>query len=99
LREVALLAVAPGQLIPRLSQVTSGPPHGLTAQLRNGPTLYFGDASRLNAKWIAVSQVLGDPGSTGAAYIDVTDPDRPAAGSGPDQATGSMTSNTSTTGG
>ncbi len=79
---VALLAAAPYQLLPRISQVTTVAEHGLVAQLRNGPSLYFGDTSRLAAKWIAVTEVLADSGSAGASYIDVTDPDRPAAGGG-----------------
>jgi cell division protein FtsQ len=99
LRAVALLAAAPARFIARLTQVTTGPPHGLTAQLRNGPTLYFGDASQLSAKWIAVTQVLGDAGSAGAAYIDVTDPGRPAAGSGNDQAAAATGSPTTPAGG
>ena len=32
------------------------------------------------AKWVAATAVLAAPGSAGAAYIDVTDPERPAAG-------------------
>ena len=81
-RALALLAAASPGIIPRLSQAGSDPTHGLSAQLRNGPRLYFGDGSRLAAKWMAVTAVLGDPGSSGAAYIDVTDPERHAAGAG-----------------
>jgi len=80
---VAVLAAAPYPLLTRLSQVTIVAGHGLVAQLRNGPSIYFGDANRLGAKWIAVSEVLADPGSDGAVYIDVTDPRRPAAGAQP----------------
>jgi cell division protein FtsQ len=79
---VALLAAAPDQLLGGISQVTTVQGHGLVAQLRNGPSLYFGDAVRLSAKWLAVTEVLGDPGSAGAGYIDVSDPARPAAGAG-----------------
>ena len=43
------------------------------AQLRNGPSIYFGDATQLGAKWTAAAEVLADSGSAGAAYIDVTD--------------------------
>lgn len=83
---LALLAAAPFALLPRISQVTTVAGHGLVAQLRNGPSLYFGDITRLPAKWIAVTEVLADAGSAGASYIDVTDPDRPAAGGGAPQA-------------
>jgi cell division protein FtsQ len=79
---VAVLAAAPDRFLARISQVTTVAGRGLVAGLRNGPSIYFGDTSRLRAKWLAVTEVLADPGSTGAAYIDVTDPGRPAAGAG-----------------
>ncbi len=44
--EVALLAAAPYPLLARISQVSHDGAHGLTAQLRNGPAIYFGDASQ-----------------------------------------------------
>jgi cell division protein FtsQ len=90
---VELLAAAPYPMIARISQVTTDPSHGLVAQLRNGPSIYFGDPDRLAAKWIAATAVLTDPGSAGAAYIDVTDPGRPAAGAG---TTGGATGTTAT---
>ncbi len=79
---VALLGAAPAQLLTRISQVTTVAGHGLAAQLRNGPNIYFGAPLHLSAKWLAATEVLGDPGSSGAAYIDVSDPGRPAAGAG-----------------
>jgi cell division protein FtsQ len=79
---VALLAAAPNRLLAKVEQATIIAGHGLVAQLRGGPSLYFGDATQLGAKWAAVSEVLADPGSSGASYIDVTDPGRPAAGAG-----------------
>jgi cell division protein FtsQ len=89
---VALLAAAPYQLLAKISQVTTVAGHGLTAQLRNGPSIYFGDRTGLAAKWMAVTAVLADPGSAGASYIDVTDPERPAAGAGSGGGTSSGTS-------
>ncbi len=77
---VAVLAAAPYPMLAHISQVTTEPSHGLVAQIRDGPSVYFGDASALGAKWTAVTAVLADPGSAGADYIDVTDPRRPAAG-------------------
>jgi cell division septal protein FtsQ len=91
---VALLAAAPERLLSKISQVTVVSGHGLVAQLRNGPSLYFGDAARLRAKWVAATAVLGDPGSAGAAYIDVSDPSRPAAGAGVAPVTGATASGT-----
>lgn len=79
---VRLLAGAPRELLPRLAEVTTVAGHGLVAQLRNGPSVYFGDSSRAQAKWLALLAVLANPSSAGALYIDVTDPARPAAGSG-----------------
>jgi cell division protein FtsQ len=97
LNAVALLAAAPDQLLGRISQVTTVAEHGLVAQLRNGPSLYFGDTSHLAAKWAAVGAVLSDAGSGGAAYIDVTDPGRPAAGAG--SSTGSAGASSATASG
>jgi cell division protein FtsQ len=97
---VKLLAAAPAELLPKISQVTTVAPHGLVAQIRGGPSVYFGDGTQLAQKWVAASAVLGDPGSAGAEYIDVTDPERPAAGAGSDgQATaGGSTGSPSTDG-
>ncbi len=91
---LALLSAAPRQVLSRLQDVSNDADHGLTAQLRSGPALYFGDTGALSEKWTAVIDVLADPGSAGAAYIDVTDPSRPAAGAG-----GSATALTGTGGG
>jgi cell division protein FtsQ len=93
---IRLLAAAPARLRAKVTQVSTVSGHGLVAQLQNGPAVYFGDTSDLRAKWLAAAAVLADAGSTGAAYIDVTDPRRPAAGSGPNattdqSATGSTT--------
>jgi cell division protein FtsQ len=79
---VALLAAAPYPVLAKLSQVSHDAAHGLTAQLRGGPAVYFGDGTEARAKWRAALEVLADPGSAGATYIDVTDPRRPAAGAG-----------------
>lgn len=83
LAALALLAATPSRMVPRIAQVTDGAPHGLVAHLRSGPDIYFGDGSGLDAKWTAATEVLADPTSAGAVYIDVTDPSRPAAGASP----------------
>jgi cell division protein FtsQ len=92
LQVVALLAAAPSQLLSHLSQASTTSAHGLVAQLRNGPSIYFGDLSRLAAKWIAASAVLASHGSDGAEYIDVSDPERPVAGASSAGTSGSSTS-------
>jgi cell division protein FtsQ len=79
-REAAVLARAPSALLARVASASEDPTHGLTVSLRDGPQLYFGGAHRLAAKWSSVVAVLATSSSAGAAYIDVTDPSRPAAG-------------------
>jgi cell division protein FtsQ len=97
LAEVQLLSDAPYQLLPRIATVTDSAGHGLVAQLRNGPEIYFGDSSSLVAKWSSATAVLANSGSASASYIDVTDPNRPAAGAGSDG--GAATSGSSSTSG
>jgi cell division protein FtsQ len=89
LQVIRLLAAAPYQLLPNVSQATANGTHGLEAQLRNGPALYFGSDDDLDAKWAAAAAVLADSGSAGADYIDVTVAARPAAGAGSDSASSS----------
>ena len=84
-----LLAAAPYRLLSKVGDVSDGAAHGLVAQLRDGPSIYFGDSAQLPAKWNAAAAVLADAGSAGAVYIDVTDPNRPAAGAGSDTSTSS----------
>ncbi len=79
---LTLLAATPQRFEARINQVTTTPPHGLVVQLRSGPAIYFGAPTELGAKWVAATEVLAAPSSAGAAYIDVTDPARPAAGVG-----------------
>lgn len=81
LAAVAVLGAAPYQLLAHVGAVSTNPAHGVVVQLRHGPSLYFGDPTLLGSKWTAAAGVLADPGSTGASYIDVVNPGRPAAGS------------------
>ena len=99
--EVRMLAAAPYALLAKVQLASSDSAHGLVVQMRNGPRVYFGGAGRLAAKWEAVAAVLAAPSSAGAAYIDVTDPARPAAGSGADggAATSSGSATSTATGG
>ncbi len=80
LQEAELLADAPPALLSRIASTQFSSSHGLTAALRAGPQLYFGDAGRLTAKWNSAVAVLANSSSAGAGYIDVSDPSRPAAG-------------------
>ena len=77
---VRVVALAPEALRARLKSATVRPGPGIVAQLRRGPELRFGDASRLPAKWLAAARVLAAPSARGASYIDLRLPERPAAG-------------------
>lgn len=79
---LGILAAAPYQLLDHVQSATESSAHGVVVELRNGPSLFFGEPGLAVAKWIAARDVLADPGSAGAGYIDVTDPRRPAAGTG-----------------
>ncbi|HEY3772100.1 MAG TPA: hypothetical protein VGL69_03835 [Solirubrobacteraceae bacterium] len=82
--DVYLLAAAPYPIIAKLGTAGWQPGRGLAVTLRGGPVIYFGDDTQLAEKWRSVIRVLADPSSAGASYIDVTDPSRPAAGTGSD---------------
>lgn len=79
-QELAVLAGAPPRLKTHVALLLYTGTHGVVARLRAGPSLYFGSATSIHAKWLAAIAVLANPGSAGAAYIDLTDPMRPAAG-------------------
>jgi cell division protein FtsQ len=92
--EVNLLAAAPYALLAKVAQVLTDPTHGLVAELRNGPKVYFGDATNLGAKWASAAAVLASSSSDGSDYIDVSDASRPAAGTGTDSGSSSGTTTT-----
>jgi cell division protein FtsQ len=71
---------APAALRPRLELIEMRSDDGIVVQMKDGPELIFGDATRVRAKWIAATRVLADPEAEGASYIDVRLPGRPAAG-------------------
>ncbi len=79
--ELAVLGATPRVLLGWIQRLFTGP-EGLTVQMRGGLPLYFGNATRPHAKWLAAARVLADPGSADASYIDVRLPERPAAGFG-----------------
>ena len=78
---LSVLAAAPYQLLPHVSEARSSVRHGVALSLRDGPTLYFGDTTQLRLKWAAAVGALADAHSRGASYIDVSAPENPAAGS------------------
>jgi cell division protein FtsQ len=76
---VAVMGAAPRALRAYVQGVDFGP-DGLRVNIKNGPLLELGDASRARAKWIAIARILADPRSAGASYLDVRVPERPVAG-------------------
>jgi cell division protein FtsQ len=76
---LVVLGAAPSALLHRVQSVSYGA-RGLTVSMRGGLLAYFGDDSEATAKWLALARVLADPTSTGASYVDVRVPQRPAAG-------------------
>lgn len=76
---------APPTLTATLVEVTRRGTKGWVAQVRDGPQLIFGPATRLAEKWAAATRVLADRDATGADYVDLRIPDRPAAGGLPVQ--------------
>src|SRR4051794_8891037 len=80
LAAVSAVAAAPGPLRSRLERAFWTGARGLVIEQRDGPLLIFGDAGRIEAKWMATARVLADPSSKGADYLDVRVPERPAAG-------------------
>jgi cell division protein FtsQ len=80
LASAAIAGAAPAALRGRIAEVGEDGQLGQVAQLREGPEVIFGDATRLRAKWAAASRVLADLEASGASYVDVRIPGRPAAG-------------------
>jgi len=77
---VSVAAAAPLGILRRVARICRQPGKGIVAQIRRGPVVYFGDGSRLDAKWADAVAVLADNGSQGATYVDVRIPERPVAG-------------------
>ncbi len=82
---LTVLGAAPPPLRVHVLAVAKGA-RGLTVTMRNGLIVYFGDATRAHAKWLALAAVLADPTAAGAGYVDVRVPARPAAGYAPGSA-------------
>jgi cell division protein FtsQ len=80
LHAARVAGAAPDALRSRLERVEMRSEGGIVIEMRDGPELIFGDATRVRAKWLAATRVLADPDAQGASYIDVRLPGRPAAG-------------------
>jgi cell division protein FtsQ len=80
LAAASIAGAAPTALRARIEAIELDGDLGQVAKLRDGPELVFGDASRVRDKWAAAARVLADLEASGASYIDVRIPDRPAVG-------------------
>jgi cell division septal protein FtsQ len=76
----AVAGGAPAVLRARIVNVDRRSDDGYVAELRDGPELLFGAATRLRAKWAAAARVLADLEARGASYVDLRIPSRPAVG-------------------
>jgi len=76
----AVAGGAPAVLRARIENVQRRSADGYVAELRDGPELIFGAATRLRAKWAAAARVLADLEARGATYVDLRIPSRPAVG-------------------
>jgi Cell division protein FtsQ len=77
LEQVRVLAAVPDQLRPYAESSSFGE-SGVEVTLTTGIELRFGDASQAGRKWKAAAAVLADPEITGADYVDLQIPGRPA---------------------
>jgi cell division protein FtsQ len=77
--ELSILGAAPPTLLGWVQSISSGS-EGIVAAMRGGVQIYFGNATRAHAKWLAAARVLADSSAAGATYIDVRVPGRPVAG-------------------
>jgi cell division septal protein FtsQ len=75
---IAVAGAMPAALGPLVERIYYAS-HGITAVLRGGLQVYFGDGSLPHAKWISLVRVLTAPSSRGASAIDVRVPSHPAA--------------------
>jgi cell division protein FtsQ len=92
-----VLQAAPYQWLAHIRTASFSAAHGVILKLRRGPEVYFGPANQLVVKWNALSAVLQNRSSEGAQYIDVSDPQRPAAGVNATSTKGSTTTNATAT--
>jgi len=60
LASLSLLGAAPAPLARAVARVFNGP-QGLTAAMRNGLLVYFGNGTLPHAKWLSLARVLADP--------------------------------------
>jgi cell division protein FtsQ len=80
LEMLAAVAASPPALARHIETVERDGEEGLMATLEAGPLVVLGDATRLDAKWAAAAAAIADGDAAAAGYVDVSLPERPAAG-------------------
>ena len=80
LTALAAVDAAPAPLREQIESVDKDEAGRLAATLRNGPLVLLGGGSDLEAKWAAAAAAIGEGGAASAGYVDVSLPERPAAG-------------------
>jgi cell division protein FtsQ len=82
---LSIVAVLPESIRARVTTVTSGADGSLALLMRDGMTVYYGDASRVSEKADALRAVLAWAARQGVhpAYVDVRAPTAPAIGTAP----------------
>lgn len=80
LTALAAVDAAPDALTGRIETLEADEEGFLVATLRDGPRVLLGDESLLEAKWAAAAAAIGEGDAASAAYVDVSLPERPAAG-------------------
>jgi cell division protein FtsQ len=80
LAALAAVTAAPPELARRIASVEHSESGGLLVTLEEGPAIVLGDGSRLEAKWVAAASVIAEAAGADAGYVDVSIPERPAAG-------------------
>ena len=80
LAEATVVGAAPTPLRPLIAAVAASRDYGVVVTMRGGIVLRFGSPERASGKWAAAAAILADPRVTGAPYVDVREPERPAVG-------------------
>ena len=83
LHVATVLGAAPSPLSPLVRSATVDPDFGVVVELDDGLDLRFGGPGSASQKWQAAAAVLADPDLEGAAYLDLSVPERPVAGGVP----------------
>lgn len=74
-----LLGAAPDVLMRKVDAIKWGK-FGIVVSMAKGPDLYFGTSEDATLKWRDAATVLASDAATGASYLDLRVPGRPAVG-------------------